>query len=585
MVEALVEVRVALAQYAQSFVEPLSCELGQIFIERALVGRGESLVRTGRAEEAVSLLEEATRSGGSAGEGDAQDEERAVALYWLGEAHSRAGDRSEAIPPYRSLVREYPAHALTPYGAYNLAGILREMRRPTDGLALLDGLEDTRLPADLRDPVRLLKGDLALATGDEGRAARDYGRVESPDLRPRALAGIAYAARAAGDRRLLDEARRELQERFGRTSHAADIDLLLGAWEAEEGKVEEADRALSAHLQGPRGREARFHRAWARVVAERHGEAAALLGELATGDDDWALRAGARLEGELRLAAEWQAALNAALEFLRRHSDAEPAAQVFAGAVESAFRLRRDDDVLRLEALFKEHFAGRDLAREVTHFAAVAALRGGDLDGAITRLRSLHRDSAGEARAELAPRLAWALYQRDPESSGDEIEALLPGLGGSAAAEVGILLGRARRAEGSASEAHAAFRAARTAGGEGDAGARAALEEAVLLLEDGEDELAAAAYTGILQGSPPPEVEASALIDLAELRARTGKCGAAIPLFERLLEHPVAERHETATRIGLAFCLWSGGDAGRALEVLEELDRDGLEPALAAEAI
>ncbi len=538
------------------------------WVRLARVGRGECLVRTRKFGEAVQVLNALLRDPG---------DEKLQGLYWLGEAHSRAGSVEEAVTAYRSLIDESAEDALAPYAAYNAGLLLRDADRSADGVALLQKIDIGKAPKEIADQLWLLSGDLLLRAGDPQRSIQAYTQVAEGDLMRSALAGICWAARDLDERDVFAIAHETLKNRFGDSEEALDVDLLLGSWCAETGDWQGADKALNGRRNGPRGSEAQFWRSWARSVAGRHEEAAREYQRIASGDDRWSLDASYRVEGEFRKCEKWREALDAATAFLAKNTDVARGADVLAGAVESAYRVGEDTKVLELERRFRGEHEDHALTLHVMRFAAEAALRSSNYDEAIARFAQLWSSVDDAEKQELGPRFAWALVQKDPAAFGDELTIIRDDIKGTAAAEVGILLGRTRAAEKEIGAAERAFKAAIAADPDGDAGARARLELAVLM-QGGTDVAAAEkAYREILSKSAPPEIRARATIDLAELLAGRGGFEEAIPLFERYISEHGSGEFIASAQLGLAFSCWRVGrhdDALRSVVALRRVTKD-----------
>ncbi|MEE8142797.1 MAG: tetratricopeptide repeat protein, partial [Planctomycetota bacterium] len=567
---------------AQRYAQLLNLFPGTEWRNIALLGQGECWVKSSKPADAVPVLERYLEDPGK---------DRENGLFLLAEAQSASGNMEGAVNSYKLLLRTSPDHELAPNAAYNMALLLREVDRPKEAFMVLDVLDMKAVPGQIQNQLYLLRGDLALSSGDPRRALREYQEVEDPALAPDALAGTCFAARELDDRDSFDKARDQLRRRYGDHSQAASVDLLLGSWEAEQGHVESTDAVLERHRSGNRRGEAEFWRGWARVQAGQHAEAARVFSSIAGENGEWGRRSAYRWEGELRRAGEWRAALSAAESFLGRYPQDSQAPEILAGAVESAYRLEENAQLLALHKMFVSNYPDHELSRNVLRFAAEAALRGEEYETAITHFQALLEDKEAslEERPQLSLRLAWAHYRRNPAESGDAIESLLPGLDGAEAAEVGILLGRSRRAAGRLGEALQAFRRAASADRDGDAGARAALEEA-LHLSSVRDKQAAAqadeAYRGILRRTEAgSEIRARALFELAELQARSGDFQEAATFFEQYLsENPQGQWHASAG-LGLCFCRWRSGDPESAREALDELNRSKLKGEQAEEAL
>ncbi len=530
----------------------------------AKLGRGEVLVRLDRSAEAVPLLRAAT-SGPAA--------ERPAAQYWLAEAEARLGRPELAIAAWRAIVETAPEHELAPFAAHNAALRLRDAGEARDGLALLDRLQLEKVEGSLRDRIRLLAGELALAADDPRRALREYQAIEDPGSEAAALAGQAWAAQALDDAVTLESARRRLAEKHPRSAERIEVDILYGSARAEAGDIRGTDGALASHGDGARAAEARFWRAWARRAAGRPAEAAELFMTV-EGDGPWATRAVLRAEEEWRKAERWTEALAAAQRFVETWGDDPRAAAVVAGAVESSYRLGNDQRVLVLESGFVKRWPDDPLAAAVGHYAAESALRSDDVATAVTLFARLWKDPT--RRGAIGPRYSWALSLAGGDQVASRIAALIPALEGSGACEAGILLGRAQLAAGDNPAALRAFRSAAESDPSGEAGARARLEVATLLGAEG-GAGAEEMYRAVLSGSAAEPVRARARVDLATLLAGRGEDATAEPEFARYLEDHPGGADRADAWIGLAYCRLRLEDLDGALAAISGL-RKGSPP-------
>lgn len=543
----------------------------------AELGCGECLARTGKFDEAIPLLHSVLRRGNSA-----------EAQYWLGQAQGATGDEKSAIASYRALLRSSADHYLAPFAAFALAGHLKVADRATDAAAVLDGFDASRVPQDLQANWALSRGDLALALSDPERARSEYRKITegAGAQHSLALAGLCWAARDLNDGAALEAAYAKFCRKVTGGELRADVDILYGSWHAGLANINKAVRALSPHATGERGNEARFWHGVALVNAKQPAEAAVILGKV-QGTDEWSRRAALHCESAWRRAQEWQKALDVAERFLAAHSEDAQATPICAGAVESAYRLGRDADVLRLERRFQSDYGDARWAGAVMRFAAEAALRSGQHREAITRFRMLWGSADAELKPELAVRLAHALVgQGTVAGHATDTAALISlrdSLSGPAAAEVGVLLGEALRDAGRASEARDAFQRAAAADPDGALGSRAALERAALIGQD--PEAAARAYEEVLARAGAGPVRARALIDLADLRVAAGRLQEAVPLYETYISENSDGDRLPQARVGLAFCRWQLGGHDAALTALSGLDGAQLDPEVASEAL
>ncbi|MEM7164507.1 MAG: tetratricopeptide repeat protein [Planctomycetota bacterium] len=540
----------------------------------AELGRGECLARTGDPAAAITHLNAVLRRG-----------ESAEARYWLGEAYSAREQSSEAIAAYRALLRAAPKHELAPYGALALASLLKSKERDADAASVLDSFDASRVPTELKGGWLVLRGDLALAAGEAATAAAAYRQVPPGPSYAAALAGLCWAARDLGDAQALERAYATLCEKVASTGPDAvlrsDVDLLYGSWHAGQGNVSVVDRVLRPHEGGSRGNEARFWRGVALANAGKHKEAAQLFGAV-RGRDEWSLRAAVHGEAALRQAQEWAEALSLAEAFLTQHADDANASAICAGGVESAYRLERDADVLRLEQLYHQKHNDARWATVVTRFAAEAALRSGAHDEAALRFRKLWDATEGAEQNAVAVRLAHAIAGGSSNDRAGGLRILRGSLSGAAAAEVGVLLGEILRDSSELEAAAKAFRRAAKDDPDGEIGSRAALESAALNMQD--PAAAARAYEEVLARAGAGPVRARALIDLADLRVSSGRLEEAVALYETYLgENPQGTRRPQA-RVGLAFCRWQLGKLPEALLALDGL-REVSDPEIASEAL
>ena len=544
----------------------------------AQLGRGESLVRLDRAQEAVQILEAATRGA---------EPDRPVAHYWLAEARVRLGQLDAAIAGWSTIVESAPNHELAPYAAYNAALRCRDAKEPARGLALLDRVLRSKLEDSMADRLHLIAGELALLGGDPARSISEYQSVKGKDSQPAALAGAAWAAKEAGDSRALASIRRRLSEQFESSPERLEVDLLFGSARAEAGDIEGTDEALRRHKSGARQDEAIFWCAWARRVAGQPLDAGEMFASI-DGSGEWAARGTLRAEEEFRKAKEWQKSLLAARRFISEWREDPRASAVVAGAVESSYRLGDDARVLDLEKSFSAQWPDDPFAGDVRHYAAVAALRTEKPAQAVELFAALWRESS--RRPAIASRYAWALLAADPESAPARISALLPSLEGGAASEVGVLLGRAHATGGDLDAALKAYRRAAESDPKGEFGTRARLEEAILLGGSDVSDVAAQraaeqAYRAVLEGNATEVVRARARIDLALLLAGRGDDRAAQPEFVRYLDDHVDGADRADAWLGLAFSRWRLDDQDGALAAVNGLRKEGTDATRRAEAL
>ena len=541
------------------------------WIRLARLGRGECLVRSDQAKEAVAELEKFVSEPSS---------DRGHGLYWLAEALARTGQNDDAIGRYRELLRSRPDAALASTSRYNLALLLREKKELPDALEMAKKIDVTELPADGRPRVWVLIGDLSLDLEQPADALAAFSEVRDGVELPHALAGICWAARELDDEASLRRARARLRKDFPKSDELLEADLLYGAWAAERGEVAATDEALRSHLGGERGVEAQFWRGWARLRADQPTEAAATFEVIVADESEWGIRAGYRREGELRRAEAWSDARAAADTFLAKHGDDTRAAEVLAGAVESAYRMQDDTAVLRYETDFQRRFADHDLQNDVTRFAAEAALRSGELDAAVERFQRVLAASPAESAGEVALRLGWALFTRDGGNAARAIQPLTDKARGTEKAELLLLLGRSHDEAGRRSPALAAFRRATEADPTGSAGHRGLLREGILLGSGGGDAELARAESNFTQLATDAKVEEEtrelATISLAELLADQGRFEDAIGWFVRYRQSFPTGASAISAGHGLAFSRWVTGDAPGAQRDLASLP-DGWE--------
>ncbi|MGE3165972.1 MAG: tetratricopeptide repeat protein [Planctomycetota bacterium] len=531
---------------------------------RCAVGRGECLVRLGRAAEALEVLAEATR-------GDPHEEPHAY--YWLAEAQTRTNQVALAIDSYRTLLTRHAQHELAPLARYNLALALRTNGRGAEAIAELDGIAE--YPESVRDGVHRLRGDLALEASDPQRALVEFARVGPGPQRAAAWLGTCWAAKALDQRPTFDTAHAALREAEPRDSNLrVEADVLLGAWEAERGQVAETDAALAPHREGPRRDEADFYCAWARARAGLHDEASRGFAELARRPGPWGQRAAARLEGELRAAGQWREALAAALTQAAASADPDERARALAGAVESAYRLGEDNRVIELEHRFLRDHAHDSQRDAVVRFAAEAALRSSRPEAAIPRLQALIARTSDRATIPgLKVRLAWALHDQAADDATAAITALLADERGAPAAEISWLAGRSAAARGDDIGARLAFERAALLDPAGAYGLQAALAAALAPAPSGEAETTTneEAFRGIIARAPPGSVRARAQWELAERLLRRESYEEAAALYRAVLDDDAGPPNRAAAIIGLCFCEWRQGRIDAAWECLQPL--------------
>ncbi len=535
----------------------------------SLLRAGECLVKLDRGDQAVTVLQTLLSDPGA---------NRGPGLFWQGEALRRVGRDKDAIATYLEMVRAFPRHELRPYASYNLAGLQHDAGADAEALATLDAVGE--IPEPMRPSVRLLKGDLSLAVNDAGRAAKEYNAVHDPALRADALEGIARASRVLERRDLLDLARSELAESFARSPQLARTDLIAGSWAAERGDVDSADRHLEPHVDGVLGEECRFWRGWARGQANRHADAVEIYEPLARRDSAWGTWAHYRLAAELRILERWADALAASNLFVERHGGDTRAAEVLAGAIESAYHLERDDDVFAMSSQFVRAHSSHSLLSDVTRFQSEAALRQENWELAVDGFETiLASDVADTTRREALPRLAWAHYRRDGGESTGAIQRILTTLRGldqvepSALAEVGLLLGHSQLSGGDADQARASFELASQLDPTGETGAKAALEAATLRAgSEGTKSEKIAAYQSVLSRGAIGTVRSRALLEMSELQAGAGEYDKARPGFVTYIdENPDAEAIGFAL-LGLAFCEWRLNNYDEAAKRVRQLE-------------
>lgn len=542
----------------------------------AWLGEGESWVRAERPEDAVAPLEQLIANSCA---------ERPVGLYWLADARTRTGDAERAIAAYEDLLRSHQDHELRPFAAYQLAVLQRDAGRLDASIQAVESMLSDA-PPEIRNQAHLLRGDLAQRQKDPGRAVTEYAKVGGP-LSSLALSGTCWAARDLEDRDLFRRAHEQLRA-TGDQALIRDADLLRGAWEAESGRIAAADAALDPHRSSERSDEAWFWKAWARARAQQHTEAASMFAQVADRQTAWGSRASFHMEQELRLAESWDEALEVAGRFLQRTPADDPrCADVLAGAMESAYRLGRDDEVLQLETRYLENFADHSLRATTTRYAAEAAFRADQFGAAVQRFEWLwQRATPGAERSDIGLRLARSRFALNPEQSVEELQKLVSQLEGSTAAEVGILLGRAYQQMGDSARASAAFVAAAAADPQGEAGNRASLENAVLAgSSPAGNARAIEAYRAVLARTAAGPVRARALLDLAELLASTGQYGDAIPLFSSYLDENPTGADRPNALLGVAFAKWQTGALDEAWADWQSLQAAAVPEELQVEAL
>lgn len=552
----------------------------------ALVRAAESLVKLDRPADALQVAREVIDDPKLV----VSAEHGAPALFWSGEAHSRVGEAEPARERFGQLIARFPDHRLIPFARFNLAGLLRSAEENSAALAQISALEET--PDPLVEPVALLEGDLSLLEGDLDRAARAYARIGSGSNRPAALEGLGRVARRRDDRATLHRIQEELASRFATSPERERIDLVCGAWAAEEGDVSQADRYLAPHdpvesdgdWNDPLATEARFWRGWARGTAGDSEAAVAIYRPLIEREGDWASWAHFRLSAELRRAAKWSEALDESLAFATAHPDDPRTPEALAGAVECAFRIDRHERSLELAEVFHQLYPDHRLSLEVDRFASESALASERWDDAIRGYESVVAKAGDDERgrtvlAESLPRLAWARFQRDGGEAVGTIEGIvarleaLPNVSPTVRAEVGTLLGHARLKAGNPDAAIDAFSRAAAADPQGEAGARAALEAASLRAGATDDPQALVAnYEKIIERSDG-ETRARARLELAELLVRLERDAEAQSHFRRYIDEAPASKEVPFAWLSLAFCQWRLGELQPASASLSELTK------------
>lgn len=558
----------------------------------AWVRAAECWVKLDRSQDAIAVVEQLLSDPKLA----ASPEWGAPALFWSGEAHSRMNEPVEARARYTRLTSSFPSHELASFARFNLAGLLRADGQNAEALSQIEAM--SVVPDVLAEPVRLLEGDAALTLEQFDRAASAYSKVTTEARRGAALEGMARAARGSGQRDALLSTQLELAHRFPLTPERRRVDLLCGAWAAEDGDVEQADgflmihdpiemadSAVPANWGDTLGAEARFWRGWARGAAGDPDAAIKVYRPLLGEDGEWASWALFRTAAELRRVSRWEDGRTAALGFVSKHGEDPRVPEAMAGAVECSYRLGDHDQVLTLAQSFDRDYAGHPLRVEVIRFKCESAVATEEWDDAIAGYESLlgqlsiDEDRGAVLAAESLPRLAWARYQRDGAASAEPLAVIVSQLDSlenstpAARAEVGLLLGHAHLLANDADAAILAFERASSADASGSAGARAALEAASARTRMGSDpaEIIAGYESAIARTEGPNQARAH--LELAEYLVSLDRDAEATPQFQAFLAGAPPAADIPFALLALAFCQWREGEMAPAKETLEKLEQ------------
>lgn len=520
------------------FEDEVRFRLGQCQLERGAFG------------EAVEAFE-AVRRGGA-------DYLRVPATFLLAEARFRGDDFEGAEPHYRAVIEAEDAAGYASDAARGFAWCAFRRGKHEDCVAR--ARRALKEPGEHAGELHFLAAESLYELGRHDDAREHYGRVKEGEFQDAALRGLGFVAAARGDHA---EAAREfgrLLERFPQSRYAGEARLHRGIHLLKSGDGEAARTAL-------------------REAAEGGAEGGFWLGR-------------AQLE-----AGDAKGALEAFDRALRANPSEELAGRIHVARGDALFALGRED-----EAAAAYQKAGSDYA---LHSAAVAKLNAGEPAEALRLARAI-AEREGPYRVDAALVVGEALFQQEEYGPAEAAFAVVARDGETeersrARARVGwcrYLAGdhaaaseafadvvadfpRSKEAE------EASFMSARAAEAAEDPerarrGYRRYLErfpeganrvEATFRLarfEGGKD--AERRYLAVIRDGGEAALATSAHYELAELQAADGRFEEALPHYRAVLEQGASDVRANA-HYGLAWCLYSTGDARGAARELDLLTR------------
>jgi len=522
--------------------------------------RAETLLRLGQCELLAERYDRALEALEAALAAD-QEYLKPTAAFFLAETEFHLERHAAAARHYEAALASEEA---APYHAHARRGLawcrFRLDDHPGCARAARAFLKENPDHA-LASEVRFLLGDSLARSGEAAAAEQAWAPIESGDFHAAALRGRAYLRSKAGDERGAARLFAALLDAEPRGPYAREAAVQCGAHLLRAGSPREALQVLELPAAGEDA-ESLYWRARAQA---------------ATGDKEAALRslerAASGAEGEL--AARVAAARGDLLYELGRLTESAAAYEGDAsdyglhaaatarlnagdarGALELAERFRRDFDAspyrastlaVRAEALFQ-------LERFEEALAAWSEL--------VDEAAGLDANARGRARE----RAAWCHYRLGArEEAARQFGAVARDLADAPEADQAhFMQGRALREAGRLEEAARVWTRYLQQRPRGAHRGEARLELA--RLGGGSEHLEA-----LLEERPDAELEAIALFELAESRARGGEQRAAIETYRRFLERYPQDPSAPEARYGLAWSLREEGEARAALGQIEEL--------------
>lgn len=493
-----------------------------------------------------------------------QDYLVAPALFALAEAHFRAQRFAEAEPRYVELLRVQPTSAEAPLARRALVWCAWERGDVAEtALRARDSLRGERDP-ERRDELLLLLGEALLAS-DAKAALEAFRALATPAQAAARLRGEGFALAALGDRAGAARAFETLLAQAPDGPFAREAALQAGI-----ARLQVGDASAAVQRLGPLARDGEPETLyWLAQAQKQTGEPKAALDSLAR-----ALRARPAAELEERihvLRGDCFVAEGRALEAQAAYEKSGSAQALHAGAVaalqggdaDGAARLAQ-----RLLAAGPEDSRAQ-AARVVLAEAHFAAQRYAEAERAFEAARVRPSDGAEEAR--LAARLAWCRYLAgDLAAAEQRFAALLERHASSPEAEEALaLLVRIAGEQGSP----VAARAPATRYLERFPRGRFADQALLALARAAEGAEARKRLDEWLARFPENPLQPAVQLELAELELAAGAHANAARRYARVLELAPEANEAARAAYGSAWCAWEQRDLAACLRALAPLVR------------